>query len=205
MCRLLPPIQIACSFDSRRLEQYAVVMIGGCDQGAEPSGLEHATEITGRLFWVGASGRCGAACDDGQEMDVDSWIRKYCTTISWNRENCCNRQEDTLRLEAEPGNEAALASIFRAFHTIKGGAGFLEAANLVAWAHDLENLLDKLRSHALPVTFARIDAILRGIDTIDAMFQELALEIEPSPGPAELSSRIRALAEAESAENRSSA
>ena len=43
-------------------------------------------------------------------------------------------QEDALRLETEPGNDAAVASIFRAFHTIKGGAGFLEAGHLVDWA-----------------------------------------------------------------------
>jgi two-component system chemotaxis sensor kinase CheA len=108
-------------------------------------------------------------------------------------------QEDTLRLETEPGNDEALASIFRAFHTIKGGAGFLEAGNLVDWAHDLEGLLDKLRSHSLPVTSVRIDGILKGIDVIEQMFQELAEEREPGPGPADLGRIIKALASAESA------
>ncbi|HEY3704070.1 MAG TPA: Hpt domain-containing protein [Terracidiphilus sp.] len=53
-------------------------------------------------------------------------------------------QEDALRLEEEPNDDEALASIFRAFHTIKGGAAFLEAEHLVDWAHNLEGLLDKL-------------------------------------------------------------
>ena len=103
-------------------------------------------------------------------------------------------QEGTLRLEAEPGNDEALASIFRAFHTIKGGAGFLEAGHLVDWAHDLEGLLDKLRSHSLPVTSGRIDGILKGIDVIEQMFLELAEEREPGPGPADLGRVIKALA-----------
>lgn len=103
-------------------------------------------------------------------------------------------QESTLRLEADPGNDELLASIFRAFHTIKGGAGFLEATHLVAWAHDLEDLLDKLRSHALPVTSERIDAVLRGMDVINTMFAELNEEQEPSPGPSDLSRVIRSLA-----------
>ena len=107
-------------------------------------------------------------------------------------------QEETLRLEAEPGNDEALASIFRAFHTIKGGAGFLEADHLVEWAHDLEELLDKLRSHSLPVTSARIDAILKGIDVIEIMFQQLAEERPPDIGAADLSRTIRALAVGES-------
>lgn len=103
-------------------------------------------------------------------------------------------QEDTLRLESEPGDMEALASIFRAFHTIKGGAAFLEADHLVEWAHDLEDLLDKLRSHSLPVTPERIDAVLGGIDVIQGMFEELAKEQAPGPGPAEMSRRIRILA-----------
>jgi two-component system chemotaxis sensor kinase CheA len=103
-------------------------------------------------------------------------------------------QEDTLRLESEPENKEALASIFRAFHTIKGGAAFLEADHLVQWAHDLEELLDKLRSNGLPVTPERIDAILGGIDVIESMFEELAKEQEPAAGPPDMSQRIRMLA-----------
>jgi two-component system chemotaxis sensor kinase CheA len=103
-------------------------------------------------------------------------------------------QEDALRLETEPGNDAAVASIFRAFHTIKGGAGFLEAGHLVDWAHNLEDLLDKLRSHSLPITSARVDVILKGIDVIESMFQQLAEEKPPDPGPVALSRAIQALA-----------
>jgi two-component system chemotaxis sensor kinase CheA len=69
----------------------------------------------------------------------------------------------------------------------------------VDWAHHLEDLLDKLRSHALPVTSARIDAILGGMDVLNTMFQELAEEKEPSPGPVDLGHTIQALASAEPA------
>lgn len=119
------------------------------------------------------------------------------------RELLQKAQEDTLRLESEPGDEEALASIFRAFHTVKGGAGFLEADHLVEWAHDLEDLLDKLRSHSLPVTRERIDAILSGIDVIGSMFEELAREQAPEPGPAEMSQRIRMLAAGDSRTDKS--
>lgn len=118
--------------------------------------------------------------------------------IEW-RELSQHAQSSVLRLETAPDDDEALASIFRAFHTIKGGAGFLGAANLVDWAHHLEDLLDKLRSHALPVTSARIDAILLGMDVLNAMFEELAEEKEPSPGPADLGQTIRALASIECA------
>jgi two-component system chemotaxis sensor kinase CheA len=118
--------------------------------------------------------------------------------LTESRELLENAQEAVLRLEADPGNEEVLASIFRAFHTIKGGAGFLDANHLVDWAHNLEDLLEKLRSHRLPVTSARIDAILGGIDVLGAMFRELAKEEPPGPGPADLGQTIKMLAGAES-------
>jgi len=78
-------------------------------------------------------------------------------------------QDMALRLEADPQDDNILASLFRAFHTLKGGAGFLEATALVDWAHHLEDLLDRLREHAVAVTPAVIDGILRGIDVIADM------------------------------------
>lgn len=104
-------------------------------------------------------------------------------------------QEDTLRLEAEPGNDEILASIFRTFHTIKGTASFLEIHHLVEWAHNLENLLDKLRSHQLAITSPRVDAILKGLDVVEAMMQDLSQNRLPSPGPQELGQLIRTLSE----------
>ncbi len=127
-------------------------------------------------------------------MDLE-FLQDYLTE---SRELLEKAQRDVLGLEADPGNDETLASIFRAFHTVKGGAGFLDANHLVSWAHALEDLLDKLRSHELPVTSARIDAILNGIDVLDAMFRTLAEEREPGPGPADLGRIIKTLAGAES-------
>jgi two-component system chemotaxis sensor kinase CheA len=103
-------------------------------------------------------------------------------------------QEDTLRLEADPGNDEVLASVFRAFHTLKGGAGFLDADHLVDWTHHLEDLLDKLRSHSLPVSPIMIDTILKGLDVIDGMLRELAQGDNPGAGPADLGQVIQDLA-----------
>lgn len=128
-------------------------------------------------------------------MDLE-FLQDYLTE---SRELLQSAQRDILSLEADPGNDQTLASIFRAFHTVKGGAGFLDATHLVSWAHDLEDLLDKLRSHSLPVTPARIDAILHGMDVLSAMFQSLEDECEPDPGPADLGRTIKMLASPESA------
>ncbi|MCK9187572.1 chemotaxis protein CheA [Acidithiobacillus sp.] len=103
-------------------------------------------------------------------------------------------QEDTLRLESEPGSDEILASVFRAFHTLKGGAGFLEADHLVSWTHHLEDLLDKLRSHTLTISASMIDAILKGLDVIDDMLQQLAHGESPAAGPEDLGQVIQQLA-----------
>jgi HPt (histidine-containing phosphotransfer) domain-containing protein len=49
-------------------------------------------------------------------------------------------------LEQNPDDHTLLNEIFRGFHTIKGGAGFLNATELVTFCHLTENLFDKLRN-----------------------------------------------------------
>ena len=62
------------------------------------------------------------------------------------------------------------------------------------WTHHLESLLDKLRSGRLTATSGHIDAVLKGLDVIDQMLQELAPGTIPREGPAELGHLIRTLA-----------
>ncbi|APZ43012.1 chemotaxis protein CheA [Acidihalobacter ferrooxydans] len=107
-------------------------------------------------------------------------------------------QNDALALEGDPHNDALLASLFRAFHTLKGGAGFVEARSLVDWTHHLEDLLDKLRAQSLSVTPERIDVILRGSDVISDMLGALASGQMPEPGPETLGRRIQEAAREDS-------
>ncbi|MFZ5463566.1 MAG: Hpt domain-containing protein, partial [Pseudomonadota bacterium] len=55
-------------------------------------------------------------------------------------------------LERTPDDRGLLNDIFRGFHTIKGGAGFLNATELVTLCHLTENLFDRLRNGELVVT-----------------------------------------------------
>jgi two-component system chemotaxis sensor kinase CheA len=127
-------------------------------------------------------------------LDLE-FLQDYLTE---SRELLVKAQRDILSLETDPGNDETLASIFRAFHTLKGGAGFLDAKHVVSWAHDLENLLDKLRSHRLPVTSDRIDAILNALDVLNDMLQTLSVQENPGPGPADLGRTIQMLSRQES-------
>lgn len=85
-------------------------------------------------------------------------------------------------LEKNPHDHNLLNDIFRGFHTIKGGAGFLSAAELVTLCHLTENLFDRLRNGELVVTPEIMDVIMDATAAVRGMFG--ALERSVLPGPA---------------------
>jgi two-component system chemotaxis sensor kinase CheA len=82
-------------------------------------------------------------------------------------------------LEQRPGDRKLLNDIFRGFHTIKGGAGFLNATELVALCHLTENLFDKLRTGAMVLDAASMDVILEATGAVRSMFGSLAQSAMP--------------------------
>jgi len=84
-------------------------------------------------------------------------------------------------LERSPNDKGLLNDIFRGFHTIKGGAGFLNAAELVTLCHLTENLFDKLRNGELAVTSEIMDVILSATAGVRKMFNRLSQGVLPSP------------------------
>ncbi|MFV8823932.1 chemotaxis protein CheA [Thauera sp. WH-2] len=95
-------------------------------------------------------------------------------------------------LERSPGDKGLLNDIFRGFHTIKGGAGFLNAAELVTLCHLTENLFDKLRNGELSITPERMDVILAATGAVRDMFSELERSTQPSAAAPELLESLRA-------------
>lgn len=92
-------------------------------------------------------------------------------------------QEQLIVLESEPQNSDLLNAIFRGFHTIKGGAGFLELTALVETCHTCENIFDELRKGSFIANSDTMDTILKGFDEINRMFNEVE-EREPiTPAP----------------------
>ena len=76
-------------------------------------------------------------------------------------------------LERTPSDRGLLNDIFRGFHTIKGGAGFLNATELVTLCHLTENLFDKLRNGELEITPEAMDVILAATGVVREMFGSL--------------------------------
>ena len=83
-------------------------------------------------------------------------------------------EQNILVLENDPANADAVDEIFRAAHTLKGGAGTVEMTELAGFTHVMEDLLDAIRSRIVPVDENVIDALLAGIDVIKAMLESRA-------------------------------
>lgn len=71
-----------------------------------------------------------------------------------------NVEEHLLSLERNPDDMQTLNAVFRSFHTIKGGAGFMNLTAMVSACHLTENLFDALRTGKAPVTLTAIEAAL---------------------------------------------
>jgi two-component system chemotaxis sensor kinase CheA len=106
--------------------------------------------------------------------------------------------EQLVDLEQHPDDSDLLNAIFRGFHTVKGGAGFLQLEALVNCCHSAENVFDILRNHKRKVTPELMDVVLEALDNVNAMFEEVRNREEPTPAPDELIEALDALAKPES-------
>jgi len=97
-----------------------------------------------------------------------------------------------MQLEKYPSDSKLLNEIFRGFHTIKGGAGFLNASELVAICHITENLFDKLRNRELTLTAELMDVIFAATAEVRKMFGALQRNVQPDAAPVEMVAALKA-------------
>lgn len=95
-------------------------------------------------------------------------------------------------LEQNPEDHALLNEIFRGFHTIKGGAGFLNATELVTLCHLTENLFDRLRNGELKISGELMDVIMAATAGVRDMFGQLEHGTQPDPANPDVLARLKA-------------
>ncbi|GGG48569.1 chemotaxis protein CheA [Pseudohongiella nitratireducens] len=105
--------------------------------------------------------------------------------------------EQLVQLEQQPDDKNLLNAIFRGFHTVKGGAGFLQLNNLVDCCHETENLFDQLRNGHCQVSSELMDVVLKALDAINAMFDQVKERQNPDAADPELLASLAALANGE--------
>ncbi len=96
-----------------------------------------------------------------------------------------------MELEKHPDDSKLLNEIFRGFHTIKGGAGFLNATELVTLCHLTENLFDKLRNRELTLSAELMDVIFAATAEVRRMFGALQQNLQPSAAPADILDNLK--------------
>jgi two-component system chemotaxis sensor kinase CheA len=106
------------------------------------------------------------------QADADAeLLREY---ISESHEHLQNIELGVLVLEEKPDDHDTLNSIFRAFHTFKGGSGLLNLLPVNRLAHELESLLDLARRRKIGISSVIINLILEGGD----LLKQFTVEIE---------------------------
>lgn len=101
--------------------------------------------------------------------------------------------EQLVELEKRPNDHELLNAIFRGFHTVKGGAGFLSLSELVKACHGAENVFDTLRNGGREVDSELMDVILHAHDVISCMFAQVQNHDDPDPAPEELLNQLKEL------------
>ncbi len=100
--------------------------------------------------------------------------------------------EQLVELEQSPDNLDLLNAIFRGFHTIKGGAGFLALDSLVAVCHKAEDVFDILRQGERQVSAELMDVILEVVDVVNVMFDQVKTGVDPEEADEDLLTRLQA-------------
>ena len=108
--------------------------------------------------------------------------------------------EQLVELESRPDDMNLLNAIFRGFHTVKGGAGFLQLNELVECCHIAENVFDILRKGERRVDSELMDVVLEALDSVNSMFSQVRERVELTPATPELLAALSRLAEPAGAE-----
>ncbi|MHB8346434.1 MAG: chemotaxis protein CheA [Acidiferrobacterales bacterium] len=99
-----------------------------------------------------------------------------------------------VELESRPGDYDLLNAVFRAFHTIKGGAGFLGLNHMVELCHRSEDVFNVLRQGKRTADADLMDVVLQAVDVVHAMFQALRAGNELASVDVQLLARLERLA-----------
>ena len=103
--------------------------------------------------------------------------------------------EQLVELESRPDDADLLNAIFRGFHTVKGGAGFLQLNELVECCHIAENVFDILRKGERSVDAELMDVVLEALDAVNGMFAQVRERSPITAASPELLAALARLAE----------
>lgn len=107
------------------------------------------------------------------QEDIVIDMEQFGTFFSDCEERFSRAQELILLLEEDLENMEYIQELFRVFHTIKGECGFLKLTSLGFLTHNIENLLDLLRSDKMKADARVIEYLLQGLDLSISMLDDI--------------------------------
>lgn len=103
--------------------------------------------------------------------------------------------EQLIELERSPTDTDLLNSVFRGFHTVKGGAGFLGLEAMVEVCHRAEDVFNVLRNGEREVDAALMDAVLRVLDIVNEQFSQVSEGEPPTAADPQLLAQLETYAQ----------
>ena len=100
-------------------------------------------------------------------------------------------EDNLLQMEDNGGDADTINSIFRAAHTIKGGAGVIECKFIVEFTHVLENVLDEMRSGTIHSSPALVEVLLKCSDQLGILMGCVENDAEPGEDVNKVSQSLR--------------
>ena len=108
--------------------------------------------------------------------------------------------EQLVELEHRPTDRDLLNAVFRGFHTVKGGAGFLNIIPLVEVCHRAEDVFNVLRQGQRVIDADLMDVVLKATDVVNNMMESIRGGEDPQPADSALLDRLKVLADLQSVE-----
>jgi two-component system chemotaxis sensor kinase CheA len=116
---------------------------------------------------------------DGFEIDRQALLHVF---VPESEENLATLEASLLALEGSPDDEALLAAIFRAAHTLKGNSESMGVSAMTACAHAVESVLEQVRRGTRAADNVLVSALLGANDALRAMIRVVAAGGDPTLG-----------------------
>lgn len=161
-------------------------------KGNEPSPFELGADSSTTSASETAAACAAAAVAESAEEDellevqVDQDRALLDEFLTESTEHLEHIEEGLLELGRDATSEEAIAGLFRAFHSLKGLAGFLGLGPMQRLAHESESLLDLVRGGQRPANSGVIDAVLQAHDALAKFIQQVRETLQSGQQPTEV-------------------
>jgi len=177
-----PPVQAPDAAAERATEDVVDDVAEAADADAS-GGTDDNDGVEVDIEAGAGGGVAGELPDYSSKYVLDGDVGLLQDFIGESREHLDASEAHLLTLESDPGETEALNAVFRAFHTIKGLAGFAELDHIQQLAHRAENLLDNVRRGELDLRGQVMDLVFESVDMMKRLVEGVMTALAGSGYP----------------------